>query len=85
MDSFESIDAPSNDLYNNFVELLNNILLDKNNQCIYDSENVSFQLYIDIASKACNGIPKNIISDPLFNMYLISKRDIDTNVVYSLD
>ena len=85
LDSFESIDAPSNDLYNNFVELLNNILLDKNNQCIYDSENVSFQLYIDIASKACNGIPKNIISDPLFNMYLISKRDIDTNVVYSLD
>lgn len=85
IDSFESFEPPNSELYNNFTKLLNYILLDKNNECIYDSDNVSFQLYIDIASKACNGVPKNIICHPVFNIYNISKRDVESNIIYSLD
>ena len=85
LDSFDTFNQPECELLNNFKKLLNYILLDKNNQCIYDPDNVSFQLYIDIANKACNGIPKNIICNKIFNIYMISKRDIDSNLIYTLD
>ena len=59
----------------NFMNLLNLILRDKNNNSIYTEElKHKFELYINIAKNACNGIPYNIINHKVFKKYKIPKK-----------
>tara|TARA_B100001094_G_C18166106_1_gene792153 strand:- start:486 stop:1964 length:1479 start_codon:yes stop_codon:yes gene_type:complete len=59
----------------NFMNLLNLILKDKDNVSIYsNSLKDNFDLYINIAKNACNGIPYNIINHKVFQKYKINKK-----------
>ena len=59
----------------NFMNLINLILKDKDNNNIYTDElKNSFNLYINIAKNSCNGIPYNIINHKVFKKYKIPKK-----------
>uniref|UniRef100_A0A6C0CZT4 Protein kinase domain-containing protein n=1 Tax=viral metagenome TaxID=1070528 RepID=A0A6C0CZT4_9ZZZZ len=86
LDSFEMFEPPKSELFNEFLNLLKKILLDKNNNIIYDPrEYASFSLYINIAKNACNGIPKDILFNPIFNIYKISKKETINKHIYTLN
>jgi len=85
IDELNLIDIPNNNEFNKFIELLNHIMNDKDNNSIYDPDNVSFQLYIDIANKSCNGIPKDILFSPIFDIFKISKSMIINKFIYTLN
>ena len=71
----------NNDLYN----FLNNIVIDKNGKNIYDDMSDSFDLYIDIAKNACNGIPHELIHDDIFKKYRIKKKVFPKRDYYCMD
>ena len=63
------------DNIDNFMNLVNLILKDKDNNTIYTDElKNSFNLYINIAKNSCNGIPYNIINHKVFKKYKIPKK-----------
>jgi hypothetical protein len=61
------------------MELIQNILQDKDNNKIYDGSDNTFQLYIDITNKSVNGIPTDILNRDIFDVYLEEKKD---NLIY---
>ena len=72
----------TNEDIDNFMNLLNLILKDKDNNSIYsDSLKNNFDLYINIAKNACNGIPYNIINHKVFKKYKISKKLFQKNII----
>ena len=78
-DEFQEINIEKCDTYVKFMELIQNILIDKDNQEIYDGSDNTFQLYIDITNKAINGIPADILNRDIFDIYLEEKKD---NLIY---
>ena len=68
----------------NFIKLLFKIMSDKDNKLIYDGDEVSFQLYIDIAKKSVNGNPNDILSNNLFDFYKIDKLE-SKDKIYQLN
>ena len=72
-DEKENIKACELELHNNFIDLLLNILKDDNKEYIYDGTNNTFQLYIDITNKAINGVPKDIINNDIFKLFITQK------------
>ena len=85
LDALNEFSPENSDLLDKFMILLNKILSDKSGECIYDPDNVSFQLYIDLAKYSCNGIPKNILNEDIFDIYKIKKNMINNNHVYNLN
>ena len=51
---------------------------------IYDGDE-SFQLYIDIASKSCNGIPKDVLNNNIFKEYRIKKKFFPKKNTYNFN
>ena len=74
-DEFQDIDIKKCDIYVKFMELIQNILQDKDNNKIYDGSDNTFQLYIDITNKSVNGIPTDILNRDIFDIYLEEKKD----------
>ena len=85
LDALNEFSPENSDLLDKFMILLNKILSDKSGECIYDPDNVSFQLYIDLAKYSCNGIPKYILNEDIFDIYKIKKNMIYNNNVYNLN
>ena len=74
-DEFHEINIKKCDTYVKFMELIQNILIDKDNNKIYDGSDNTFQLYIDITNKSVNGIPTDILNRDIFDIYLEEKKD----------
>ena len=73
------------DITNNFLDLLNVIITDKNNNKIYNEEiKDSFDLYINISRKACNGIPRNLINNKVFKIFRINKKSFPKSNYYKI-
>lgn len=53
---------------------LNNIVIDKNNNNIFINKVDNFDLYINIAKNACNGIPNKLILNDIFKNFRIKKK-----------
>jgi hypothetical protein len=85
IDELNTFEQPDTPLFKNFMIFITELLKDKNNKHMYEKQNVSFQLYIDLANNSCNGIPKDILLNPIFNIYNISKTDISDNHIYTLN
>ena len=77
------LNLDKSDKLEEFQNLLNLLITDKDGNIFYTGDR-TFKLYITIAEKACNGIPKNIITNKIFNEYRISKKNM-SNQFYSLD
>ena len=45
----------------------------------------SFDLYVDIAKNACNGIPHELIHDDIFQKYRIKKKVFPKRDYYCMD
>jgi len=56
-----------------FYTFLNDIVIDKNGNNIFENMTDSFELYIDIAENACNGIPNKLLLKKIFKKYRIKK------------
>jgi len=50
------------------------MVIDCNNNNIYINKTENFDLYINIAKYACNGIPNVLILNDYFNKYTIKKK-----------
>ena len=61
-----------------------NIVIDKNGHNIYLERIESFELYINIAKNACNGVPNNLLINDIFKKYRIKKKMFPT-IGYKLD
>tara|TARA_B110001469_G_C9642045_1_gene323119 strand:- start:594 stop:2006 length:1413 start_codon:yes stop_codon:yes gene_type:complete len=55
-------------------DFLNSMVIDCNNNNIYINKTENFDLYINIAKYACNGIPNVLILNDYFNKYTIKKK-----------
>jgi len=60
------------------------IVIDKNGHNIYLDRTESFELYINIAKNACNGVPNNLIINDIFKKYRIKKK-MFPNIGYRLN
>ncbi len=56
---------------------------DRHGESFLDKDD-DFQLYISIAKDAISALPIDIIDDPLFHSYRISKKRFPTKLYYSL-
>ena len=75
LDNNENFNKEDNlKLYN----FLMNIVIDKNGNNIYLERTESFELYINIAKNACNGVPNNLIINDIFKKYRIKKKMFPT-------
>ena len=80
MNEYEMFKDTDDENINNFMNLLDLILKDKDNNTIYlDSLKNDFNLYINIAKYACNGIPHKIINHKVFKKYKINKKQLPKN------
>jgi len=71
LDNNENFNKRDNlELYNFLI----NIVIDKNGHNIYLERTESFDLYINIAKNACNGLPNNLIINDIFKKYRIKKK-----------
>lgn len=83
LDELNELTIEKNNKEIQFLALLIKIIQDKNGNTIYNGDDQTFQLYIDITEKAINGLPLDIINQDLYKQFLVSKND---NINYfSLD
>ena len=64
-------------------KFLNNIVIDINNNNIFENKINNFELYINISKYACNGIPNKLILNSYFNEYKIKKKNFPKINYYS--
>lgn len=69
-------------LHNKLIDLLLNMIKDKDDNYIYDGTDNSFQLYVDITNKSVNSLPIDILQNEIFNCYISSKVD---NKYFTID
>ena len=77
----DEIDNGNLELY----QFLTNIVIDKDGNNIFETMTDSFDLYVDIAKNACNGIPHELIYDDLFQKYRIKKKLFPKRDYYCMD
>ena len=65
--------------------LVTNIVIDKEGDNIFETMTDSFDLYVDIAKNACNGIPHELIRDDIFKKYRIKKKVFPKRDYYCMD
>tara|TARA_Y100001958_G_scaffold159954_1_gene164624 strand:- start:694 stop:2157 length:1464 start_codon:yes stop_codon:yes gene_type:complete len=80
-----SLFKDDDDLTKELFKFLNKILVDKNNEKIYNEDiKDKFDLYINISKYACNGIPKDLINHKLFKIFRIAKKDFPKKNFYKI-
>ena len=77
----DEIDNGNIELY----KFLTNIVIDKEENNIFETMTDSFDLYVDIAKNACNGIPHELIHDDIFKKYRIKKKVFPKRDYYRMD
>ena len=65
-----------------FIDFLHNMTLTKNGQCFLNVED-DFNLYIAISKYACNSLPKDIITNIIFEKYRIKKSKFPKKLYYT--
>ena len=77
----DEIDNGNLELY----QFLMNIVIDKNGNNIFETMTESFDLYVNIAKNACNGVPHELIHDDIFQKYRIKKKVFPKRDYYCMD
>ena len=77
----DEIDNTNLELY----QFLNDIVIDKDGNNIFEDMTDSFDLYIDIAKNAVNGIPHILLQKDIFKIYRTKKRLFPRKEYYSMD
>jgi hypothetical protein len=73
------------DTESELYQFLNDIVVDKNGNNIYEDMTDSFDLYIDIAKNAINGIPSKLLGKDIFKIYRTKKKIFPRKEYYSMD
>ena len=73
------------DTESELYQFLNDIVIDKNGNNIYEDMTDSFDLYIDIAKNAINGIPSKLLGKDIFKIYRTKKKLFPRKEYYSMD
>ena len=77
----DEIDNTNLELY----QFLNDIVIDKDGNNIFEDMTDSFDLYIDIAKNAVNGIPNILLQNDIFKTYRTKKRLFPQKEYYCMD
>jgi len=77
----DEIDNTDLELY----QFLNDIVIDKHGNNIFENMTDSFDLYIDIAKNAINGIPHELLQKKIFKEYRTKKKLFPKREYYSMD
>ena len=70
---------------NELYQFLNDIVIDKNNNNIYENMSDNFDLYIDIAKNAINGLPHELLQKDIFKEYRTKKKLFPKKEYYGMD
>ena len=82
--SMTILEELNKDLYSDkTIEFLTKLCLNHVNESFCDMQD-NFKLYIDIASDACNALPREIITNEIFKIYRIKKKLFPRKSFYTL-
>jgi len=70
---------------NELYQFLNDIVIDKNNNNIYENMSDNFDLYIDIAKNAINGLPHELLQKDIFKIYRTKKKLFPKKEYYGMN
>ena len=72
-----------NDITKEIISFCEYTLKDKNGESIYNKEE-SFDLYINIAKRGCNGVPRELLKNNLFKRFRIKKKEFPKKKYYHM-